>query len=101
MPLWRPVTSPAGGSCPGPRGNSKKTGRGSHRPPPAPGGAGLSETARELVKTRKGMPQAAARTREEIAAFFGDMTLVEPGLTDAWSWRPDSESVLPESDPPT
>ena len=61
----------------------------------------LSETARELVKTRKGMPQAAARTREEIAAFFGDMTLVEPGLTDAWSWRPDSESVLPESDPLT
>lgn len=49
----------------------------------------LSETARELGEARKGMSHAAARTREEVAAFFGDLTLVEPGLTDAWAWRPD------------
>jgi len=37
------------------------------------------------------MPQAAARTREEVAAFFADLTLVDPGLTDVWAWRPDGD----------
>jgi hypothetical protein len=32
-----------------------------------------------------------ARTRDEISGFFGDWTLVEPGLTDIWAWRPDDE----------
>jgi hypothetical protein len=27
------------------------------------------------------------------AVFFGDLTLVEPGLTDIWAWRPDSATV--------
>jgi len=58
----------------------------------------LSETARELGEARRGMSQTASRNREEIAAFFGDMTLVEPGLTEAWSWRPDGELVAAGSD---
>jgi hypothetical protein len=44
------------------------------------------------------MPQAAARTREEVAAFFVDMTLVDPGLTDVWAWRPDGEPAEAASD---
>ena len=61
-------------------------------------GGQLSETARELGEARKGMSQAASRSREEVAAFFGDMTLVEPGLTEAWSWRPDGTPVVTRSD---
>jgi hypothetical protein len=61
-------------------------------------GGQLSETARELGEARKGMSQAASRGPEEIAAFFGDMTLVEPGLTEAWSWRPDGDPVVASSD---
>jgi hypothetical protein len=48
----------------------------------------LSETARKLGEARKGMPSGAVRTREEVAAFFGDFTLVDPGLKDVWAWRP-------------
>lgn len=57
-----------------------------------------TEAARELGEARKGMPQSRARTREEIAVFFGDMTLVEPGLTDVWAWRPDAATVVTGSD---
>jgi hypothetical protein len=58
----------------------------------------LSETARELGAARKGMQRAAARTREEVGAFFGNMTLVDPGLTDVWAWRPDGERAQAVSD---
>jgi hypothetical protein len=34
-----------------------------------------------------------ARTEAEVAGFFGDLTLVEPGLTDIWAWRPDGDTV--------
>jgi hypothetical protein len=50
--------------------------------------------ARELGKARKGMPRSRARPRQAIAAFFGGMTLVEPGLTDVWDWRPDDALVV-------
>jgi hypothetical protein len=40
----------------------------------------------------------SARTRTEIAAFFGDFDLVEPGLTEVWNWRPDSEPAISTSD---
>jgi O-methyltransferase involved in polyketide biosynthesis len=30
------------------------------------------------------------RTEAEIAAWFGGLTLVEPGLVDVWAWRPDT-----------
>jgi hypothetical protein len=57
-----------------------------------------SKTARELGEASKGTPWAPVRTREEIAAFFGDLTLVEPGLVAAWAWRPDSPVVVTASD---
>jgi hypothetical protein len=58
-----------------------------------------TEAARELGEARKGMPPAApARSRDQIAAFFGDLTLVEPGLVEVWKWRPDAESVTNPSD---
>ena len=57
-----------------------------------------TETARELGEARRGMPSACARTRQEVAAFFGGMTLVEPGLTDVWAWRPDGDTVVTAGD---
>jgi hypothetical protein len=49
----------------------------------------LSELGSAIVTAQQGAPRGnGTRTREEIAAFFGDMTLVEPGLTEAWAWRP-------------
>lgn len=55
-------------------------------------------TARELGEARRGMPPSRARTREEVAVFFGGMTLVAPGLTDVWAWRPDADSVVTAGD---
>jgi S-adenosyl methyltransferase len=50
----------------------------------------VSELGRDLVEAWRGTPKGnGTRTREEIAAFFGDMTLAEPGLTEVWAWRPD------------
>jgi hypothetical protein len=56
-----------------------------------------TEAARELGEARRGMPPARARTRAEVTGFFGDMTLVEPGLTEVWAWRPDDEAVTTPS----
>jgi hypothetical protein len=54
------------------------------------GRAPVSELGGELVESWRGAPKGnGTRTREEIAAFFGDFTLVEPGLTEVWEWRPD------------
>ncbi len=55
-------------------------------------------TARELGEARRGMPPGRARTRAEVGVFFGDMTLLDPGLTDVWAWRPDDDSVTTASD---
>jgi hypothetical protein len=53
-----------------------------------------TDESRELGEARKRMPRdAPARNREQIAAFFGDLPLVTPGLTEVWEWRPDSELV--------
>jgi hypothetical protein len=50
----------------------------------------LSELGRELIESWRGAQKGnGTRTRPEIAAFFGDLTLVEPGLTEIWAWRPD------------
>jgi hypothetical protein len=54
--------------------------------------------ARELGEARQGMPPSQARGRDELAAFFEGLTLVEPGLTDVWNWRPDTEAVTSPSD---
>jgi hypothetical protein len=57
-----------------------------------------SQVARDLGEAQKGTPWGPARTREEIAPFFGDLTLLEPGLVDVWDWRPDSDVSVISSD---
>jgi len=58
------------------------------------GGTPVSELGREIAAAQQGAPRGnGTRTREEIAAFFGDMTLLEPGLTEVWAWRPDTVPV--------
>jgi hypothetical protein len=52
----------------------------------------------ELSAARVGLPVPPARTREEITAFFGGMTLEEPGLTEVSRWRPDADPVAMPSD---
>jgi hypothetical protein len=58
-----------------------------------------SETGREIAAAHEGAPRGnGTRTREEIAAFFGGMTLAEPGLTEVWAWRPDTRPVIVQAD---
>jgi hypothetical protein len=57
----------------------------------------LSETAREVADTTRATT-VPGRTREEIAGFFGDMTLLEPGLTDIWAWQPEGDVVVTPTD---
>ncbi len=53
-----------------------------------------TDASRELGEARKRMPQTApVRSHDQIAAFFGDLPLVEPGLTEVWHWRPDGNVV--------
>jgi len=52
-----------------------------------------TSAARELGEARQGMPPARARSRDELAAFFDGMTLVDPGLTEVWNWRPDDDAA--------
>jgi len=49
----------------------------------------LTHAAREVADANRTPETVPARTRDEIAGFFGDLKLVEPGLTDVWAWRPD------------
>jgi hypothetical protein len=56
------------------------------------------DTAAEPGRSRdRGRGQVAAtvpaRTRDQIAGFFGDLPLVEPDLTDIWAWRPGTATV--------
>jgi S-adenosyl methyltransferase len=54
----------------------------------------LTTLGREIASAHEGAPKGnGTRTREEIAAFFGGMTLAEPGLTEVWKWRPDTPPV--------
>ena len=55
----------------------------------------LTDAARELEESNKATMDVPARTRDQIAGFFGDLTLVKPGLTDVWAWRPDEGMVTP------
>ena len=57
-----------------------------------------SQTAHELGEAQRGTPMGPVRSREEIAAFFGDFTLLAPGLVDVCDWRPDSAVVTTSSD---
>jgi O-methyltransferase involved in polyketide biosynthesis len=63
----------------------------------SPEHASGTETRSAETRTLDGMYRRAtgpARTRAEVAAFFGDFEIVEPGLTEVWKWRPDDESVI-------
>ena len=52
----------------------------------------------ERVYNRAGSPNAMhMRTRAEIAALFGDLELVEPGLVPPPLWRPDPADDEPEA----
>ena len=52
----------------------------------------------ERVYNRAGSPNAMhMRTRTEIAALFGDLELVEPGLVPPPLWRPDPADDDPEA----
>jgi hypothetical protein len=48
----------------------------------------LTEAAREIEQASRAQ-DVPGRTRDQIAGFLGDLTLVEPGLTDVWAWRPE------------
>ena len=37
-------------------------------------------------------------TVPSIARMYGGFTLVEPGLTDIWAWRPDAGIAATDSD---
>ena len=54
----------------------------------------LSQATRELTDANKGLAAVPARNRDEIAEFFGGLTLVDPGLTDIWAWRPDADTPV-------
>lgn len=41
-----------------------------------------------IVRENRGAGQVFPRTRAEIAALFGDFSLVEPGLVPTGTWRP-------------
>ena len=57
-----------------------------------------SETGREIAAAHAGAPRGnGTRTREEIAAFFGGLALVEPGLAEVWEWRPEGRTIAPEA----
>ena len=58
----------------------------------------LTEVAREIAGTLKGVERVPSRTRDEIAGFFDGLTLVEPGLTDVSAWRPEGDTVVPENE---
>ncbi|MGH3251574.1 MAG: SAM-dependent methyltransferase [Trebonia sp.] len=58
----------------------------------------LSKAARELADSIPRTATVPGRTRDEIAAFFGDLTLVEPGLTDIGAWRQEGEQDTVTSD---
>jgi hypothetical protein len=57
-----------------------------------------SQAARELAESNQSPADVPARTRDDIAGFFGDLTLVEPGLTDIWAWRPDADVAVTTTD---
>ena len=54
----------------------------------------LSQATRELTDANQNLAGVPARNRDEIMRFFGDLTLVEPGLTDIWAWRPDADTAV-------
>ena len=55
----------------------------------------LSDLGRDLIDSWRGAQKGnGTRDRDEIAAFFGDLPLVEPGLTEVWAWQPDPGAAM-------
>jgi hypothetical protein len=54
----------------------------------------LAAAAERIYNSRAADGQA--RSREQIAGFFGDWELAEPGLVYAPQWRPDSPDDVPD-----
>jgi trans-aconitate methyltransferase len=51
--------------------------------------------AQRRYNERVSTPQTL-RTRDQVARFFTDLELVEPGLVQVHQWRPDPSDVVPE-----
>lgn len=49
----------------------------------------------ELYNRSRSPNPVRLRSREEVTALFGDLTLVEPGVVRMPQWRPDSPDDLP------
>ena len=54
----------------------------------------LAAAAERIYNSRTADGQA--RSREQIAGFFGDWELAEPGLVYAPQWRPSSPGDVPD-----
>jgi SAM-dependent methyltransferase len=61
-------------------------------PEHAAGTQARSPEAKELEAAYRAA--GPARSRAELAAFFGDFEVIEPGLTQVWNWRPDGDQVV-------
>lgn len=60
-------------------------------------GSELHDLALELQRrfTQMGLGSGWYRTREQIAEYFGDLTLIEPGLVELEDWWPAGPPVRP------
>jgi hypothetical protein len=47
------------------------------------------------VNERMRGAMATLRTRDEVARFFGGLTMTEPGVVQPQQWRPDPASETP------
>ena len=65
-------------------------------PEHAVGTTPLSEETRMLGQAYN-RPMGPVRSRAEIAGFFGDWEVLEPGVTEVWNWRPEGESFVSPS----
>jgi len=65
-------------------------------PEHAVGTTPLTEETRMLGRAYD-RPMGPVRSRAEIADFFGDWELLEPGVTEVWNWRPDGATFVSPS----
>jgi O-methyltransferase involved in polyketide biosynthesis len=55
----------------------------------------VDNEAEAISLYNKAVDEVHPRTREEVAALFGDLTMVEPGLEYVANWRPDPAGERP------
>jgi len=56
--------------------------------------AAMAEMIRRVNERMRGAV-ATLRTRDEVARFFGGLTMIEPGVVQPQQWRPDPASETP------